>query len=326
MGSLRAFIAYTMVCLPSSPAGLGRLSLRVNPDGKRASNGADPGPSIPAAAPATSTSPRSNPDGSSSCRDNVPYGWYQIPYADRGTKNRIFGTFVDADGWHSTRGRNEGKPALTRGGLVTRRRWGTAAASAGRLARSGEALRGKYNLARSERPPALERGRPIGADYLVPALVGRGIDRLSRGISLEPGDRAADSLGEGDPGSEVGHESPDLGIVEYDRNGLVAAEGAFRGRQAGGDEVGRNVHEIGAKDSGGLGGLPEDLIPGQDLVGSDVEGLAQRRRIPEKAGQSLGEIGVVGQGPEGISLVARDDDRDPCGGDGRWSSSSASRD
>jgi BNR repeat-like domain len=27
--------------------------------------------------------------------DNVPYGWYQIAFADRGTKNRIFGTFVD---------------------------------------------------------------------------------------------------------------------------------------------------------------------------------------------------------------------------------------
>jgi hypothetical protein len=29
--------------------------------------------------------------------DSIPYGWYEIPYADRETKNTIFGTFVDLE-------------------------------------------------------------------------------------------------------------------------------------------------------------------------------------------------------------------------------------
>ena len=27
--------------------------------------------------------------------DSIPYGWYEIPFADRDARNRVFGTFVE---------------------------------------------------------------------------------------------------------------------------------------------------------------------------------------------------------------------------------------
>jgi hypothetical protein len=66
------------------------------------------------------------------------------------------------------------------------------------------------------------------------------------------------------------------------------------------------VHEPGFDPGGGREGLGY-LIPGQDVVRGDVEGVADRSRVAEKRHEASREIRVVGQRPEGRAVAVHDD-------------------
>ena len=60
-------------------------------------------------------------------------------------------------------------------------------------------------------------------------------------------------------------------------------------------------------DPGGSGRLAVDLIPGEDFVRHDVEGMPDRRSACEQADEADGKVAVVGDGPERGSVAGDDD-------------------
>src|SRR5450759_1830079 len=57
----------------------------------------------------------------------------------------------------------------------------------------------------------------------------------------------------------------------------------------------------------GGGDLPGDLVPGQDLVRHDVEGVADRLAATQQAHEALGEIAVVGDRPQRRAVAGHDE-------------------
>jgi len=54
-------------------------------------------------------------------------------------------------------------------------------------------------------------------------------------------------------------------------------------------------------------GLPVDLVPGQDLVRHDVEGVADRLAAAEQAHEARREVAVVGDCPERRPIAGDDE-------------------
>src|SRR5664279_819610 len=69
--------------------------------------------------------------------------------------------------------------------------------------------------------------------------------------------------------------------------------------------MGRDVDKS-RRDTGGFGESGVELVPGKDLVGGDVESVADRGRVAKKTVETAGEVFGVGNGPEGRAVAVDD--------------------
>ena len=92
-------------------------------------------------------------------------------------------------------------------------------------------------------------------------------------IGVEPGDHFPGTLGEGDGGGKVGNQPLDLGVVKDHAVGLVTEETRPQLGIESGYHIRGHVHDL-RFDPRGMGQEGTDLVPGEYLVGCDVEGMA----------------------------------------------------
>ena len=114
----------------------------------------------------------------------------------------------------------------------------------------------------TERQASVLQPLLVDADQTIPLLVGRHVDLLPGGVGVEPGQRPLDPACKRRGRAEAGDKSFDLGIIEYDADCLVAQQAVGHIRQAGGDEIGRDMDDVGF-DAGGSGDRGIDLTPGK---------------------------------------------------------------
>src|SRR3990172_9128419 len=133
-------------------------------------------------------------------------------------------------------------------------------------------------------------------DPLVQGAKGR-VDRLPGGIGVVPGENLFRPLPERDSRSELGHQPADFAVVEDHAVHFIPHQACSPIWVVVGDQFGRRVDQPGFH-PGGLGDEFIDLVPGQPLIGSDVESLADSVRVAEQSHQPRRKIAVVRQGPE----------------------------
>lgn len=108
--------------------------------------------------------------------------------------------------------------------------------------------------------------------------------------------------------AEIGDEGFDFRVVEDHAVGLIAEEaGAAFGVDFGNFRT-RDVHFFAldvptGEGGGGEGEQVVDLVPGQPFVAGDVEIFADGAAMAEQAVEAFGEVGVVGEGPEGRAVA-----------------------
>jgi drug/metabolite transporter (DMT)-like permease len=145
--------------------------------------------------------------------------------------------------------------------------------------------------------PALLRSGPVGGDELVHDRVDAPVDLLPGRVLVVPGDDLPRALLERDGGQVVRHDAAQLGVVEHHRVRLVAEQAGPPARIGRRDRVRRHVHDVGAHPGRRRQGS-RDLVPGQHVVGGDVERLADRPGMAEQRHEAPREVRVVCQCPQ----------------------------
>src|ERR1700735_708380 len=84
----------------------------------------------------------------------------------------------------------------------------------------------------------------VGGNELIHGGVDLVIDLFARRVGVEPGEGLPNALGKGGRGGVAGNETLDFRVVEDDARGFVSEQGPFFFGDAGGDEVGRNMHQL----------------------------------------------------------------------------------
>jgi O-acetylserine/cysteine efflux transporter len=138
---------------------------------------------------------------------------------------------------------------------------------------------------------------PVLAGQLVHEGVDAGVDLLPGRVLVMPGHDLPGALLERDNRPEAGHHAAQLGVVERPRVRLVAEQAAAPARVLRRDHRRGHVHDVGAR-PGRRGQRGRDLVPGQHVVGGDVERLAPRPRVAEQRDEAAREVRVVGQRPQ----------------------------
>ena len=165
------------------------------------------------------------------------------------------------------------------------------------------------NTMKSSARPAQTEASPAAKASAPPKTAGTEgrIGLLELGMREDIGDGAPHPFLKPDRGLESRHRPLELAVVEQDRPRLVADEPApeiVRARLV--QELRGNVvrFQLHPEDVGD--GLI-DLVPGQSLVRSDLEGVSERVGIAHQADEPLREITVVRQGPLGRAVAVDDD-------------------
>jgi O-acetylserine/cysteine efflux transporter len=146
----------------------------------------------------------------------------------------------------------------------------------------------------------------VSSDQLVHDGVDAGVDTLAGGIRVVPGHDLASPLLERDDRSVSGHDGAQLGVIEDHRVRLVAEQPGAPLGVGGGNGVGRHVHDVEVRPGGRGEGLG-DLVPGEHVVGGDVERLAEGARMAQQRHEAAGEVRMMGQGPQRCAVAVHHD-------------------
>jgi drug/metabolite transporter (DMT)-like permease len=146
-------------------------------------------------------------------------------------------------------------------------------------------------------PAAAPASGPVAGDELVHERVDARVGTLPRRVLVVPGHDLPGALLERDRGDVAGHDAAQLGVVEHQRVRLVAEQPGAPVRVGRRDGVRRNVHDIRAH-ARRRGQRRRDLVPGQHVIGGDVERLADRARVTEQRHEPAGEVCVMRQRPQ----------------------------
>ena len=146
-----------------------------------------------------------------------------------------------------------------------------------------------------------------GVDDAVKDGVNGGIDALAGRVGFEPGDSFAGAIAEGNAALEVGNEALEFSAVEDGWGALIALEFGCHVRSDMADEIGGDVLNIHTFDAESEADFLNDLIPGEDGVASDLDGLADGLVKAAETGEADGEIAGVGEGPESLAVVVDKD-------------------
>src|SRR5437660_12839827 len=106
-------------------------------------------------------------------------------------------------------------------------------------------------------------------------------------------------------GAVAGDKTFNLGVIEDHTYGLITYQCPLLIGQAGGNEVGRNVHQLRFDADGGADDAKE-LVPGQHFIRCNVKSMSDGLRVAEQAYESFGEISVVRDHPEGRAVSRHD--------------------
>jgi O-acetylserine/cysteine efflux transporter len=147
---------------------------------------------------------------------------------------------------------------------------------------------------------------PVGSGQLVHDRVDARVDALPGGVGVVPGHDLAGALLERDDRPVSGHDGAELGVIENHRVRLVAEEAGAPFGVGRRDRVGGHVHNIGVRPGGRRQGL-RDLVPGEHVVGRDVERLAEGARMAQQRHEAAGEVVVMGQRPQRRAVAVHHD-------------------
>lgn len=123
------------------------------------------------------------------------------------------------------------------------------------------------------------------------------IEHLASGVGFKPGHRLFNAFFEWDSSFEFGHEGFDLGIIKDHAVGFVAQQSARLGWVNATDKVGGDMDDI-RLDASSLRHGFVNLVPGEDFVRGDMEGMTYGLLVTHKPYESLGKILRVHDRPE----------------------------
>ena len=107
--------------------------------------------------------------------------------------------------------------------------------------------------------------------------------------------------------TKSGHDRAHLGVVEDHRVRLVAEQAGAPLRVGGRDRVRGHVHDVRPRRRPPRRGSRAIWFQVERLVGGDVEGVADRARMPEQRHEPAREVLVVGQRPQRRAVAVHDD-------------------
>jgi O-acetylserine/cysteine efflux transporter len=174
---------------------------------------------------------------------------------------------------------------------------------------AGIALGGLPLRARPAATPAPAPAPASGAvrgDELVHEAVEAGVDALPGRVLVVPGHDLPRALLERDRRDVARHDAAQLGVVEHQRVRLVAQQPGTPVRVGRRDRVRRNVHDIRAH-ARRRGQRRRDLVPGQHVIGGDVERLADGARVTEQRHEAAREVSVMRQRPQRRAIAVHHD-------------------
>ena len=152
----------------------------------------------------------------------------------------------------------------------------------------------------------LPGSRTVISDELVHEGVEARVDALPGRVLVVPGHDLPGALLERDRRDVARHEAAQLGVVEHQRVRLVAEQPGTPVRVGGRDRVRRNVHDIRAH-ARRRGQRRRDLVPGQHVIGGDVERLADGARVAEQRHEAAREVRVMRQRPQRRAITMHHD-------------------
>ena len=123
------------------------------------------------------------------------------------------------------------------------------------------------------------------------------VHQLAGGISEIPCHDLACAVREGHGCRVVGDQTLHLAVVENCAVCVVSQQAGDPFRPESGDGVRGHVDQL-RLDAQRPGHRREDLIPGEHLVGGDVECLADRVVIAQQWHKGLGKVGMMGEHPK----------------------------
>jgi O-acetylserine/cysteine efflux transporter len=146
----------------------------------------------------------------------------------------------------------------------------------------------------------------VGRGELVHDAVQVRVDTLPGRVRVVPRHDLAGALLERDDGAVAGYDGAQLGVVEDHGVGFVTEQARAPRGVGSRDRVRGHVHDVGGR-ARGRGQRLRDLVPGEHVVGGDVERLADRPRLAQQRHEAAGEVRVVGQRPQRRAVAVHHD-------------------